>query len=123
MLKISLLRKTSPQLEISMCETSRLVSMNFLKSAKLRNPTPSVLPVSPEAVGQLGHLSWQAVAVSSRTLRGLIGVGFMGKVYNKLGAGASVKGHGARGKGHGNIFYHAVASPCNLSRYCRNFLP
>jgi len=65
----SLLRNISPQLDNSILEISGFLSTIFLKLLNLRNPVPSLLPVSPDAVGQDGHFSWQTVEASRRILR------------------------------------------------------
>ena len=70
MLAIQKFGKHSPQFDNSIRETQGLSSTIFLKSENLRDPTPSLWPVSPVAVGQDGHFNWQAVSASKRMLRG-----------------------------------------------------
>ena len=62
--------RISPQLESSISETQGFSSTIFLKFSNLRKPERRVRPISPDAVGQEGHFSWQTVAASSRMLRG-----------------------------------------------------
>ena len=57
----SLFKAILPQLDSSMRDTQGFSSTRVLKSANFRKPAPILLPVSPDAVGHAGHLSWHAV--------------------------------------------------------------